>query len=53
VDFEIISDITNIETIAAGKGIGDRDRLQKHCGRGRWRKLKEQHAYASLTVCSD
>jgi hypothetical protein len=40
VDFEIISDITDIETIAVGKGIRDRGRLQKFYGRGKWRKLK-------------
>jgi hypothetical protein len=40
VDFEIISDITDIETIAVGKGIRDRARLQKFYGRGKWRKLK-------------
>ncbi|XGV95997.1 MAG: hypothetical protein ACAF41_25075 [Leptolyngbya sp. BL-A-14] len=40
MDFEIIGDITNIKTIAAGNGIRDRVRLQKHYGKGRWRKLK-------------
>lgn len=40
MDFEIIGDITNIELIAVGKGIRDRSRLQKHYGRGKWRKLK-------------
>lgn len=40
MDFEIIGKITNIETIAAGSGIRERTRLQKHYGRGRWRKLK-------------
>ena len=40
MDFEIISDITNIEIIAVGKGIRDRARLQKYYGRGKWRKLK-------------
>ncbi len=40
VDFEIVSGITEIETIAVGKGIRDRARLQKQYGRGRWRKLK-------------
>jgi hypothetical protein len=40
VDFEIIGDIANIETIAIGKGIRDRARLQKQYGKGRWRKLK-------------
>ncbi len=38
--FEIIGEITNIETIAAGSSIRDIARLQKQYGRGRWRKLK-------------
>ncbi len=40
LSFEIISDITDIETIAAGRGIRDLRRLQKQYGKGRWRKLK-------------
>ena len=40
MDFEIVSDITNIETIAQGTGLRDRARLWKQYGRGRWRKLK-------------
>ncbi|MGH9800618.1 MAG: hypothetical protein ACRD82_09660 [Blastocatellia bacterium] len=40
MDFEIISDITEIELIAVGSGIRDRKRLQKNYGKGRWRKLK-------------
>lgn len=40
VDFEIVGDITEIETIAVGKGIRDRARLQKQYGRAKWRKLK-------------
>jgi hypothetical protein len=40
VDFEIVSDLTEIETIAVGKGIRERARLQKYYGRGKWRKLK-------------
>ena len=38
--FEIISDVTNIEIIAAGQGIRELSRLRKQYGRGRWRKLK-------------
>jgi hypothetical protein len=37
VDFEIIGDITDIDTIAVGAGIRDRARLQKQYGRGKWR----------------
>ena len=40
MDFEIVSEITDIETIAAGTGVHDRARLRKQYGRGRWRKLK-------------
>ena len=38
--FEIISDITEIETIATGASIRDLARLRKCYGEGRWRKLK-------------
>jgi hypothetical protein len=40
VDFEIIGEIINIEIIATGTGIRNRLRLQKHYGKGKWRKLK-------------
>ncbi len=40
--FEIISDITDIEVIAKGRGIRDLLRLRKKYGPGRWRKLKGQ-----------
>jgi hypothetical protein len=40
MDFEIISEISDIETIATGRGIRYRKRLQKEYGKGRWRKLK-------------
>ena len=40
MDFEIIGQINDIETIAVGSGIRERARLQKRYGRGRWRKLK-------------
>lgn len=40
MDFEIISEITEVEIIAVGIGIRDRRRLQKSYGKGRWRKLK-------------
>ena len=38
--FEIIGDISEIETIAAGTSIRDIARLRRQYGRGRWRKLK-------------
>jgi hypothetical protein len=38
--FEIISEITEIETIAIGSKIRDITRLRRQFGKGRWRKLK-------------
>ena len=38
--FTIISDITEVETIAINRGIGEVARLRKRYGRGRWRKRK-------------
>lgn len=40
MSFEIVSEITEIETIAVGSAIRDITRLGKHYGNGRWRKLK-------------
>lgn len=40
MDFEIIGEIKEIETIAVGLGIRDRKRLWKMYGKGRWRKRK-------------
>ena len=38
--FEIIGQITNIETIAVGSRIRILSLLRKQYGKGRWRKLK-------------
>jgi hypothetical protein len=38
--FEIIGDITEIETIAVSGKIREIARLRKQFGQGRWRKLK-------------
>lgn len=38
--FDIISEITDIEIIAKGRGIHDLARLRKKYGPGNWRKLK-------------
>ncbi len=38
--FETISEITDIEVIAKGRGIRDLARLRKKYGSGDWRKLK-------------
>jgi hypothetical protein len=40
MNFEIISDIIDIEAIAIGGSIRDVKRLRKQYGKGRWRKLK-------------
>jgi hypothetical protein len=40
MNFEIIGEITVVETIAAGTGIRDIKRLRKNYGKGKWRKLK-------------
>jgi len=44
--FEIIGEITDIETIAVGSSIREVARLRKVYGAGRWRKLK-----GMATVC--
>ena len=38
--FEILGQVTDIETIATGSGIREIARLRKRYGRGRWRKRK-------------
>ena len=38
--FEIIGDITDVETFATGTSIREIGRLRKFYGRGRWRKRK-------------
>ena len=38
--FEIIGEITDIQTIASGSGIRILPLLRKRYGQGRWRKLK-------------
>ena len=47
IDFEIVSEITDIKTIAFGTGVRDRARLRKQYGGARWRKLKGM-AYVEL-----
>ena len=39
-DFEIVSTIVSVETIAVGSSIRDLRRLLESYGAGRWRKLK-------------
>ena len=40
MDFELVGDITGVETIAAGHGIRDLGRLRRLYGKGYWRKMK-------------
>lgn len=40
MEFEKVSAITNIQTIAEGNGVRDRARLRKRYANARWRKLK-------------
>jgi len=44
VEFEILSEISDIEIIAVGSSIRDFARLRKMHGEGRWRKLKGKAA---------
>ena len=39
-EFDVISEITNVEVIARGPGIRDLSRLNRQYGKGKWRKLK-------------
>lgn len=38
--FEVLGQVTDVETIATGSGIREIARLRKRYGRGRWRKRK-------------
>ncbi len=40
MNFEILGEITDVETIAIGPAIRHLRHLQKLYGRGRWRKMK-------------
>ncbi len=40
MDFEIVGDLTDIETIATGRGIRDLPRLRRLYGKGYWTKMK-------------
>jgi hypothetical protein len=53
VFFKIIGRISDVETIASGKGIRERRRLRKLYGGQRWRKLKGTAAVklADGTMC--
>lgn len=40
MDFEILGEMSVLETNATGRGIRDLARLQRRYGKGRWRKMK-------------
>ena len=40
MDFEVLGELSDIETIAAGLAIRDLQGLRRLYGRGRWRKMK-------------
>ena len=40
MNFDIIDDINEVETIATGSGIREIDRLSKTYGHGNWKKMK-------------
>ena len=40
MNFEVVGEISDVETIATGSGIRDSARLRRVYGSGRWRKLK-------------
>jgi hypothetical protein len=39
-DFDVVGEITGIETIAAGRGVRALPRLRRLYGKGYWRKMK-------------
>lgn len=53
IEFEIVGEIGDIETIAAGRAVHIRRYLERTYGRGRWRKMKGIAAVrlADGTVC--
>jgi hypothetical protein len=40
MDFVVLGGVSNVETIAEGRGVRDLPRLRRLYGRGRWRKMK-------------
>jgi hypothetical protein len=40
VDFEIVGEVAEAETIAVGNSIGELSQLRERFGHGRWRKRK-------------
>ena len=52
-EFEILGEIRDIETIAAGRGVYIRRYLERTYGKGRWRKMKcvASVQLAGSTIC--
>jgi hypothetical protein len=40
VKFEVLGEVWHVETIASGRGVRDRGRLNREHGSGKWRKMK-------------
>jgi hypothetical protein len=40
MDFELVGDVADVETIATGSSIRELPRLRRLYGKGRWRKMK-------------
>ncbi len=40
MDFELVGGVTEIDTIATGRGVRELQRLRRLYGKGRWRKMK-------------
>ncbi len=53
MNFEILGEIREVETIAAGRGVHIRHHLERVYGRGRWRKMKgiATVQFADGTIC--
>ena len=51
--FEILSEIREVERIAAGRGVDIRRYLERTYGKGRWRKMKgiATVRLADATIC--
>jgi len=41
MEFDVVGELTNIETIATGHGIRELPRLRRLYGKGRWRNWKD------------
>ena len=53
IAFEILSEIRDIETIAAGRGVYIRRYLERTYGKGRWRKMKGMATIADRSQMMD